>query len=194
MAEAGDINRGLRPLHLVSGLLIGSFLVAHIANHIAMFWGAAAHIATMDAIRPFYRNVFAETVLMAALVFQLGSGLRLIWRRRKEPKSTLGKIQMASGIALALFIMNHVGAVWAGRLLFGLDTNYHFAAAGFHAGLAVFFIPYYFLGVCAFFAHAACALAWRMENKSAFAYHWGLWRAIGCKLRCSYGQRQRNPL
>jgi hypothetical protein len=69
-------------------------------------------------------------------------------------------------VILALFVLNHVGAVWAGRLVLGLDTNYHFAIAGFHAGYAAFFVPYYFLGVAALFLHIACALAWRLRDRA----------------------------
>ncbi|MFM7403567.1 MAG: hypothetical protein ACKO1N_05600 [Erythrobacter sp.] len=161
-----DRNLGTRRLHLLSGALIGSFMALHIGNHIAMFGGQQAHIALMEALRPFYRNLLAETLLMLALAFQLGSGLTMIWRTRAERRQGLARSQAISGAVLALFIINHVGAVWAGRLLLGLDTNYHFAAAGFHAGLAAFFIPYYFAGVAALFIHAACALAWRVESRT----------------------------
>lgn len=156
----------MRALHLASALLIALFLVLHIGNHLAMFAGQAAHIAAMEALRPFYRNPLAETLLMLALAFQLSSGLAMIWRTRAHKRRGLARWQAISGTVLALFILNHVGAVWGGRLIMGLDTNYHFAAAGFHAGYAGFFVPYYFLGVAALFVHAACALAWRMRGRA----------------------------
>lgn len=165
MSAPVDRNRTLRGLHLASGLLIGLFVTAHFANHLAMFAGQAAHFAVMEALRPFYRNPLAEALLMLALAFQLASGLAMIWRTRRERRQGLARWQAVSGVILALFILNHVGAVWAGRLLLGLDTNYHFAAAGFHAGLAGFFAPYYFLGVAALFVHGACAMAWRMGSR-----------------------------
>jgi hypothetical protein len=165
MTPADDRNRATRRLHLASGALIGVFVAVHIGNHIAMFAGQQAHIATMEMLRPFYRNPLAETLLMLALAFQLGSGLTMIWRTRSEPHKGLARWQAISGGVVALFILNHVGAVWAGRLVMGLDTNYHFAAAGFHVGLAAFFVPYYFLGVAALFVHAACALAWRTRSR-----------------------------
>jgi succinate dehydrogenase hydrophobic anchor subunit len=165
MAQPDDRNRTLRGLHLASGLLIAVFVTMHIGNNLAMFAGQAAHIAVMEALRPFYRNPLAETLLMLALAFQLSTGLAMIWRTRSERRQGLARWQAISGVVLALFILNHVGAVWGGRLLMGLDTNYHFAAAGMHAGFAGFFVPYYFLGVAALFVHAACALAWRMRGR-----------------------------
>lgn len=164
--EDSDLNRKWRRLHLSSGMLIGLFLIAHMANHVAMFWGQAAHIAMMETLRPFYRNMLAETVLMLALAWQIVSGLTMIWRTRSDRQGLVPKLQMWSGIILALFLANHVGAVWGGRLFFELDTNYHFAAAGMHAGYAGFFVPYYFVGVAALFVHAACALSWRMKGKA----------------------------
>ena len=166
MTPPDDRNRSLRGLHLASGLLIALFVVLHIGNHLAMFAGQAAHIAVMESLRPFYRNLVAETLLMLALAFQLSTGLAMIWRTRGERRVGLARWQAISGVVLALFILNHVGAVWGGRLLLGLDTNYHFAAAGMHAGYAGFFVPYYFLGVTALFVHAACALAWRVRGRA----------------------------
>lgn len=166
MTPPDDRNRSLRGLHLASGLLIALFVVLHIGNHLAMFAGQAAHIAVMEALRPFYRNPLAETLLMLALAFQLTTGLAMIWRTRGERRQGLARWQAISGVVLALFVLNHVGAVWGGRLLLGLDTNYHFAAAGMHAGYAGFFVPYYFLGVAALFVHAACALAWRVRGRA----------------------------
>ena len=160
-----DLVRRTRSLHLLSGMLIAVFVIAHIANHIAMFAGQATHIAWMDTLRPFYRNIVVEALLMASLAFQILSGLAMIWRTRSSRAGLIPWLQAISGIVLALFIANHVIAVWTGRIIFGLDTNYHFAAAGFHAGLAGFFVPYYFLGVCALFVHFACALTWRLKSR-----------------------------
>lgn len=164
MAKVADINAKLRPFHLASGLLIGAFLLAHLANHAAMIGGAEVHISIMETMRPLYRNLLIESLLMLALAFQVTSGLTMIWRRRRESKTTLAKVQIWSGVVLALFIANHVGAIWVGRLVLQLDTNYHFAAAGFHAGLVGFFAPYYFAGVSAAFIHVACALRWRTKS------------------------------
>ena len=151
----------------MSGCLIAAFLLLHMANHIAMFWGQERHIAVMEALRPIYRAPLVEALLMAALLFQIGSGLAMVWRTRRERSGLIDRAQAISGIVLFLFIANHVIAIWWGRLSLGLDTNFHFAAAGMHAGLAWFFVPYYALGVAALFVHLACALSWRMEGSAA---------------------------
>ena len=165
MDETEATNRRLRPLHLASGLLIASFLTLHLFNHLAMVAGAQRHIELMGQIRPFYRNAIVEPVLLAALVFQIGSGIVMIWKTRRSRAGAIPLLQAVSGIVLALFICNHVIAVLAGRVAFDLDTNYHFAIAGFQMGRAAFFVPYYFAGVAALFVHVACALTWRMQSR-----------------------------
>ena len=140
------------------------FLVLHLANRMAMFWGQAEHRSVMDTLRPMYRNPFVESLLMAALAFQIVSGLSMVVRGWKGRRGTLAWTQAFSGLALALFLINHVASVWGGRLALALDTNYWFAATGYHAGLAWFFVPYYSIGVGALFIHIACALAWRASG------------------------------
>lgn len=167
-----DANKGIRALHFASGLLIASFLLLHMANHVAMFWGQDAHREMMQALRPIYRFAPVELALLAALTFQIGSGAMMIWRTREERTGLTEWAQAVSGAILLLFVMNHVGAVLLGRYALGLDTDYRFAAAGFHAGMAGFFIPYYWLGVTALFVHLGCALQWRVNGKRGMRLAW----------------------
>jgi hypothetical protein len=63
-----------------------------------------------------------------------------------------------------------VAAVLFARAAFGLDTNFYFAAAGFHvAPFQFFFGPYYFLAVLALFTHLGCAAFWHMRGRSRMA-------------------------
>ncbi len=157
-----DPNRRLRFFHGLSAAVIGLFLLAHLANHVALFWGQAAHVEVMALLRPAYRNAFAETLLMAALIWQVGSGLAMVWRTGRARRGLVPWVQAISGVMLAAFIANHVSAVWLGRIALNLDTDIRFAAAGIHAGLAAFFVPYYALGVFALFNHLACAISWHI--------------------------------
>lgn len=57
-----------------------------------------------------------------------------------------------------------------GRTVLDLDTNFYFAAAGFHVPpFQYFFAPYYFLAVLALFTHLGCALYWQLQAKPRFA-------------------------
>ncbi len=54
----------IKALHRLSALLIGAFLVLHIANHLVGLLGQPLHIRFMQAIRPFYRNAVVEPALL----------------------------------------------------------------------------------------------------------------------------------
>jgi len=149
----------LRRLHRFSATLIAAFILIHLANHIALFSGAQAHISFMETIRPVYRSLPVEIVLLGAIGFQIITGATLFWRGRAGRSHLVAKLQAASGVFLLLFLFIHISAVLTGRAS-GVDTNIYFAVAGYYNGLSWFFVPYYFLAVASFFAHLGCAIYW----------------------------------
>lgn len=151
----------LRPLHALSAVVIASFASVHLLNHLAALAGIDTHLAFMQFVRKAYRQPVVEAVLLACVTFQAASGLSLVvcgWRRRH---GLVGSLQLVAGIYLALFLCVHVGAVLFARQVWALDTNFHFAAGGFHVGaFDWFFAPYYFLAVLALGVHIGCAAYW----------------------------------
>lgn len=165
----------LKTLHRISGVLLAAFVGLHLFNHAASLFGAEAHLRLMDALRVGYRNPFVEILLLLAVAVQVGSGLRLFWAGRHRAGSGLDRVafdrvafdrlQRWSGLYLAVFFGIHLSAVWVGRLVLGLDTNFYFGVAGLNTfPLNLFFIPYYGLAVVSFFAHVACAHRRRMQR------------------------------
>ena len=147
-----------RRLHRAAGAVLAVFLLVHVANHLAALAGVDAHIRFMDAARRVYRQPVVEAVLLLGVMLQAASGLRMLWTGRQRRRGVLAWLQAGSGAYVALFLAIHVAAVLAGRAG-GLDTNFHFAAAGLHVWpFVLFFVPYYFLAVAALFAHVGCAL------------------------------------
>jgi hypothetical protein len=147
-----------RRLHRAAGAVLAAFVAVHVANHLAALAGVDAHVRFMDAARRVYRQPVVEAVLLACVVLQAGSGLRMLWAGRQRRRGPLAWLQAGSGAYIALFLAIHVGAVLAGRVS-GLDTNFYFAAAGLHVWpFVLFFVPYYFLAVAALFVHVGCAL------------------------------------
>lgn len=157
---AGKVHR------LTAGLLV-AFVAVHLVNHLVGLSGAEAHIAFMHSLRVIYRHPLAETVLLLAVVGQMLSGFGLVARRWKQRRGVVAALQAVSGLYLAVFLLNHVGAVLVARSVLRLDTNFYFAAAGFHVWpFQFFFAPYYTLGVLAVFTHLGCALYWRLSGSS----------------------------
>lgn len=155
----------MKKLHYFSGILITVFTGLHLFNHAWSILGAEAHISLMHTLRVVYRNVFVETVLLVAVLVQVVTGLKLYKQLRKSAAGFLDKLQVWSGLYLAVFFLFHVGAVMGGRFVLGLDTNYYFGVAGLVTfPFNLFFVPYYLLAVMAFFGHIAAVHGKKMER------------------------------
>ncbi|HYG40791.1 MAG TPA: hypothetical protein VD908_19335 [Cytophagales bacterium] len=144
----------IKKLHYFSGITLAVFITFHLINHLASLMGSATHIEWMELFRKVYRHPIIETLLTAAVVFQIATGVKLLSKKKERIKAE--KIQIYSGLYLSFFLLAHVSAVFAGRYLEHLDTNFYFAGVGLNYYPSVFFfIPYYFLAVSAIFLHIA---------------------------------------
>jgi succinate dehydrogenase/fumarate reductase cytochrome b subunit len=160
--------RPLRTYHRVSGALLGLFLALHLLNHIVALVGQAEHVAFMRSVRPLYRNAAIEPLLTALFGWQAVSGLIMIWRGWKVRDGPVAWLQAGSGFYLAMFITVHIASVLSGRMMLNLDTDFRFAAAGFHVpGWQWYFWPYYSLAVFALFTHIGCAIYWNVLDRNA---------------------------
>jgi hypothetical protein len=145
-----------KKLHYVSGLIITVFIGLHLFNHTWSILGAEKHIEIMNTLRLFYRNIFIESILLLAVFIQIFSGLKLFKINRKIATSYFEKIQIWSGLYLAIFFIIHLSAIFIGRLILKLDTNFYYGVAGLNTfPYNLFFIPYYALAILSFFGHIA---------------------------------------
>lgn len=160
----------LRKLHYYSAIIITAFIVLHLVNHAASLISIDTHIELMNQLRKVYRHPVAECLLIIAVLFQIFSGIRLFLIKRKTAKEFFERLQLWSGLYLAFFFMIHLSAIFAGRYLLILDTNFYFGAAGLnHFPFNLFFIPYYSLAVFSFFAHIASVHYKKMKNRNVDA-------------------------
>lgn len=144
--------------HRLSGIIIASFLLLHLTNHLFALGGPALHIQAMNFLRHIYRFAPVEILLILCVLFQVVSGIWLVFKRgfRRQPAYVV--IQVLSGLYLSFFMIYHVTAVMRGRFQWKVETDFYFAA-----GVAnrypekLFFIPYYILSLVTVFAHIACA-------------------------------------
>lgn len=143
-------------LHKVSAGFIFAFICLHFANHLIGLQGQGAHQQFLEAARLVYRNPIVEMVLLMAFVIQIITGAALsreIWAKKKD---FIHQLQAVSGTYMAVFIVLHVGAVFLGRLVFSLDTNFDFAAVTLTSPWIYVFLPYYALAIMAVFVHIGC--------------------------------------
>jgi hypothetical protein len=158
----------LRSLHRTSATLLVTFACIHIVNHLVSLRSVVAHIAFMESARLIYRYPAVEILLLFCIAFQVVSGLWMVVRGWKQRCGFVAWTQAFSGAYLAFFFVVHVTAVLYGRSVLNFDTNFYFAAAGFHVPpYQYFFGPYYFLAVLALFTHLSCVAYWQLQNRSA---------------------------
>lgn len=158
-----------RKIHFFSGLIVSVFVGMHLINHGYAALGEERHIEVMTAFRRVYRNVFIESILVSAVVVQILSGLHLFRSREKQGRSFFENLPYWSGIYLAFFLIIHLNAVFFGRLILDLDTNFYFGVAGLNSfPYNMFFIPYYSLAVVSFFGHISAIHFRKMKGKILF--------------------------
>lgn len=155
----------VKKIHYLSGLTITIFIVLHLFNHFCSIFGTDKHIEIMDTLRLFYRNIFIEIILLIAVLFQIISGIKLFKVNRKIAKTSFEKLHVWTGLYLAIFFIIHLSAVFVGRYLLHLDTNFYFGVAGLNNfPTNLFFIPYYALAIISFFGHIAAIHSKKMRK------------------------------
>ncbi len=155
----------MRRVHFISGLIITTFIVLHLFNHVYSILGVNQHLELMNTLRLFYRHIFIETILLSAVGVQIASGIKLFAKARKAAIHFMDHLQIYAGMYLAVFFVIHLGAVFVGRHFLHLDTNFYFGAAGINTfPINLFFIPYYALAIMAFFGHFAAIHHQKMKH------------------------------
>ncbi len=156
----------MKRIHYISGITITIFAVLHLSNHFYSLFGPNAHIKLMNDLRVVYRNIITETILLFAVAIQIISGIKLVLKKRKSKSDFFGKLQIWTGLYLAIFLLIHVSAVLFGRLILNLDTNFYFGVAGLNTfPLNLFFMPYYGLAIISFFGHISAVHSKKMKSK-----------------------------
>ena len=153
----------LRILHGICGALTTVFIIFHLFNHLFGLISPEAHSYVMDAGRIVYRSSFIEPLLVIALLFQIASGLRLMWLWSAMQVDIYRLVQIASGVFLAIFILGHMNSVFIfARTYLDIPTDWAFAT-GQPTGLIfdkwnIRLIPHYWLGVFFVLLHLLCGL------------------------------------
>ncbi|MCA3514582.1 MAG: hypothetical protein IM653_06110 [Phenylobacterium sp.] len=153
---------------LAAGLAV--FIFGHLVTHLTAVMGPQAHMQALMATQGLYRNPVVEPVLIAAFLAQVVLGVRLLARRwGQAEKGFWGWTQLLSGGYLIAFILIHSSAALMTRHVFGMETDFYWAAAT--VNLAPFkygFFPYYALGVISVFTHLAAAIRFGWGARAGF--------------------------
>ena len=81
----------------------------------------------METLRQFYWLGFVEYPLFALFAAQIILGVALILKRGK-PKGSWAWLQVILGGYIALFLLQHLGAIVMARINYDFETTTYFAA------------------------------------------------------------------
>lgn len=174
----------IKIVHRVASIGLSLFIVLHLLNHLLAWGGIDLHTQFMESLRVFYRHPLGEGFLFVLIFIQIISG---VWQLRQIPKADRrqNRLQIFAGLYLMIFLLAHSTAVQSARHILELDTNFYFASIVLldHSS-RIFFIPYYTLGVLAFFAHLGTGLAWYFAERYRKVF---LWSMLGFGLLVALG-------
>lgn len=141
------------------------FIFLHLLNHTMILFSEQSYIEFMEFARKIYRNPIAESLLVLSIVIQVGTGIQLVWRKKKKQKSVFERLQLYSGLYFVYFLISHTSAIFVGRYYLRVDTNLYFGAAVVNISPALyFFIFHYGLAILAFFTHVGSLHFFRMQK------------------------------
>jgi hypothetical protein len=160
VAEADPMVGRWRVIHGVTAAVLVFYVLFHIANHLFGLVGPEAHAAVMKIGRMIYRSRIGEPLLVAAMLFQIGTGLFLAWRWSAASQPFHRTFQLASGAYLSLFILGHMNSVFVyARRFLGIPTDWNFAIGAptglIHDAWNIRLLPHYALGVFFVLSHIA---------------------------------------
>jgi hypothetical protein len=152
-----------RVVHGLTAAILSLYVLFHIANHLFGLAGPDAHAAVMKIGRVVYRSGLGEPLLVAAMLFQIGTGLYLAWHWSAAPQNFHRTYQVASGAYLSMFILGHMNSVFIyARSFLGIPTDWNFAIGAptglIHDAWNIRLLPHYALGVFFVLSHIASGL------------------------------------
>ena len=175
----------LRVAHGCSALaILLIFLAWHLLNHSSAIYSLQLNETMMDAMRKWYRSELIQPALIILMLFQVVSGVTLLWQATATRSDFLGTLQTATGAFLTAFIASHLNSVFIlGREVTRANTNFLWAS-GAPTGLLmdawnVRLIPHYSLGVWFVVIHMGLGLrgvllARRVSAARANLLLWGV--------------------
>ena len=99
-----------RRLHLITGLVLFSYLLLHMLNHAALLISIGAADAMLHAIYPWVTSAPVTALLLDSLVLHVALALLALWRRRTLRFTGYEAAQYLLGFCLPLLLLPHVAA------------------------------------------------------------------------------------
>jgi hypothetical protein len=152
-----------RVAHGVVATLVLCFIMFHLSNHLLGLVGPDLHASVMRVGRRVYRSHMVEPILIGLMLFQVVSGVRLVWRWTSLPVDAYRVFQIGSGTYLAAFIITHLNsALVSARTVHKIETGWAWASGAptglIHNAWNIRLLPHYAFGVFFILAHLSSGL------------------------------------
>lgn len=145
-----------KTIHRTVAILLLAFVAIHLIVHLTAVISADYHMAALDIVQAVYRHPVAESILVIAILTQIVTGAR---RLRFRNIGGWARLQVISGCYLLIFLFMHTSAALYTHHVFGLETDFYWAAGSLHfSPIKYGFAVYYFAAVLAVFVHIAAAV------------------------------------
>ncbi len=114
-----------RRLHLITGLILFSYLLVHLLNHAMLVVSIGTADAMLHAIYPWLTSVPVTALLLDALVLHVALALLALWRRRTLRFTGYEALQYLLGFCLPLLLLPHIAATRVQDSVFGHAWGYY---------------------------------------------------------------------
>jgi len=115
----------MRDLRLGSGLVLFTYLAAHLANHAL---GLASLNAAEIGLRMtvgVWHSIPGTVLLYGAAVIHLSLAIRAVYQRRTLRMPPIEALRIALGFGMPLLLIGHFATARVGYELYGLPSDYH---------------------------------------------------------------------
>jgi adenylate cyclase len=114
-----------RDLRLGSGLVLFTYLAAHLANHALGLVSLNAAEIGLRVVVAVWHSVPGTVLLYGAAVIHLALAIRAVYQRRTLRMPPIEALRIALGFGMPLLLVGHFATARVGYELYGLPSNYH---------------------------------------------------------------------
>ncbi|MGP1394436.1 MAG: adenylate/guanylate cyclase domain-containing protein [Inquilinaceae bacterium] len=111
-------------LRLGSGLVMFSYVLCHLVNHVLGLFSVEIMQAGLRVSFAIWGSLPVTVLLYGALLVHVFIALRSIWRRRSLRMNQWEAMQLLLGLAIPILLAEHVTATRAAQILFGVEAGY----------------------------------------------------------------------
>lgn len=161
-----------RAVHAVNAVFLTLFVLFHLLNQSASFFGENTYTLLQTLFGRVYRLPVIEAILVGLMISQVISGIRIAWKWGPLKTDAARVMQVGAGMFLAVFILAHMLSIFLyTRTIHAVPTDWNYAIAAPHGLLHdlwnIRLIPYYGYAVFFVLSHIISGVRWIAIQRGA---------------------------